>query len=127
MKPEELKYAKTHEWVHVADGVATIGISEFAIEQLNDLVYMELAEVGKEIAAGDSIGEIESVKAVSDVYSPIAGTVVESNAPLADSLDTLKDDAYDKGWLIKLKVTDDGGLGELMDHAAYEKQCAEDH
>lgn len=131
MKPEELKYAKTHEWVHIdessGDKIATLGISSFAIEQLNDLVYMELAPVAKQLNAGDSIGEIESVKAVSDVYSPIAGEVVESNEGLADNLDTLKDDAYGAGWLVKIKVSDDAGLAELMDHAAYEKQCAEEH
>ena len=88
---------------------------------------MELAPVGKQLNAGDSIGEIESVKAVSDVYSPIAGEVVESNAGLADNLDTLKSDAYGAGWLVKIKISDDAGLGELLDHAAYEKQCAEEH
>ena len=130
MNPQDLKYAITHEWVHVDESgdakIATIGISAFAIEQLNDLVYMELAEVGKTVAAGDSIGEIESVKAVSDVYSPIAGEVIESNAALADNLDALKDDAYDGGWLVKIRIADDSGLNALLDHAAYEKQCAEE-
>ena len=126
LKPEELLFAKTHEWTHVADAdggrIATIGISAFAIEQLNDLVYMDLPETGRTVAAGESLGEIESVKAVSDFYSPVAGEVVEVNSPLADSLDTLKEDAYG-GWLVKLKITDDAGLKELMDFETYQKQC----
>ncbi len=130
MKPEELLFAKTHEWVHVTDQAgnqtATVGISAFAIEQLNDLVYVELPPVGKEVKAGEALGEIESVKAVSDIYSPVSGTVTEVNTPLADSLDTLKEDAYDAGWMVKLKISDASGLAELMDHAAYAKQCADE-
>ena len=124
MKPEELKYAETHEWVSVTDGVATIGISDFAVKQLTDLVFMELPEVGATLAAGDSIGEIESVKAVSDMYSPVAGEVVEVNSSLPDQLETLSTDPYGAGWVVKIKIADEGGLEKLMDHAAYTKQCA---
>ncbi len=130
MNPEELLYAKTHEWTHVRDEggtkVATVGISAFAVEQLNDLVYMELPEVGKTVDAGESFGEIESVKAVSDLYSPVGGEVIEVNSPLVDHLDSLKEDPYEGGWIVKIKITDDAGLAQLMDHATYAKQCAEE-
>ncbi|QDV46963.1 Glycine cleavage system H protein [Stieleria neptunia] len=125
----KLLYAETHEWVDVADEggqkIATIGISGFAIEQLNDLVYMELPEVGKTIDAGEEFGEVESVKAVSPLYSPVGGEVIEVHAELPDNLDQLNDDPYDFGWIVKLKIDDESALEKLMDFAAYEKQCAE--
>jgi len=125
----KLRYAETHEWVDVAeDGgnkIATIGISGFALEQLNDLVYMDLPEVGKQLAAGDEFGEVESVKAVSPLYSPVSGEVVEVHAELPDSLDGINEDPYDFGWIIKVKLDDESSLDALMDFAAYEKQCAE--
>lgn len=125
----KLLYAETHEWVDVADDggqkIATIGISSFAIEQLNDLVYMDLPEVGKTVAAGDELGEVESVKAVSPLYSPVGGEIVEVHSELPDNLDGLNDDPYDFGWIVKIKIDDESALGSLMDHAAYEKQCAE--
>ncbi|MGY8770505.1 MAG: glycine cleavage system protein GcvH [Pirellulales bacterium] len=130
MDPASLLYAKTHEWIHVeeADGgkLATIGISSFAIEALKDLVYLELPEVGSSLTAGEPLGEIESVKAVSDIYSPVSGEVVEANTPLIDSLDTMNEDAYGAGWLLKVKITDDSSLANLMDQAAYLKQCEEE-
>ncbi len=125
----KLLYAETHEWVDVAEEggqkIATIGISGFAIEQLNDLVYMELPEVGKKIAAGEEFGEVESVKAVSPLYSPVGGEVIEVHAELPDNLEQLNDDPYDFGWIVKLKIDDESALQNLMDFAAYEKQCAE--
>ncbi|PAY19877.1 glycine cleavage system protein H [Rhodopirellula sp. SM50] len=125
----KLLYAETHEWVDVAEEggqkIATIGISGFAIEQLNDLVYMELPEVGKTIDAGEEFGEVESVKAVSPLYSPVGGEVIEVHAELPDNLDQLNDDPYDFGWIVKLKIEDESALANLMDFAAYEKQCAE--
>ena len=124
LNPAELKYAETHEWVSVSDGVATIGISDFAIKQLTDLVFMELPEVGKTVSAGDSIGEIESVKAVSDMYSPVDGEVIEVNGALPDNLETLNNDPYGEGWAVKIKIADESGLAKLMDHAAYVQQCA---
>lgn len=130
VNPEELRYAKTHEWVHVAEQngakIATIGISAFAVEQLTDLVYIELPEVGKELAAGESCGEIESVKAVSDLYSPVTGEVVEANSSLKDSLETFSEDPYGAGWIAKIRVTDESSLSDLMDYTAYQKQCAEE-
>jgi len=124
----QLRYAETHEWVDAQDNggdtIATIGISAFAIEQLNDLVYMDLPEVGRKLAAGDEFGEVESVKAVSPLYSPVAGEVIDVHSDLPDNLDGLNDDPYDFGWVIKVKL--EGGLPEsLMDHATYQKQCSE--
>lgn len=130
MKPEELLFAKTHEWVHIAeeDGqkIATVGISAFAVEQLTDLVFLELPEVGKQVKANDAFGEIESVKAVSDVYAPVAGEVIEVNSSLTDNLDKFTEDPYGDAWLVKIKVEDEATLTELMDHETYQKQCAEE-
>lgn len=125
----KLLYAETHEWVEVTeqgdDKIATIGISAFAIEQLNDLVYMDLPEVGKIVAAGDEFGEVESVKAVSPLYSPVAGEVIEVHGELPDSLEKLNEDPFGFGWIVKIRVSDAAGLDSLMDQAAYQKQCSE--
>lgn len=130
MSTDNLLFAKTHEWVKVeeSDGakVATVGISAHAIEALNDLVYLELPEVGKEVIAGESFGEIESVKAVSDIYAPVTGEVIEANSALPDNLDSLHEDAYVNGWIAKIKISDDSALADLMDKAGYEKMCAEE-
>ena len=130
MSPDELLYAKTHEWVHVSeeDGakVATVGLSSFALEALTDLVYLQLPEVGAAVKAGESFGEVESVKAVSDLYSPVSGEVVAANTDLSDDLEKLGADPYGAGWLAKIKISDEAALGELMDKAAYDKQCAEE-
>ena len=130
MKPEELLYAKTHEWVHVAPGeggqVATIGISAFAVEALTDLVFLELPSIGRQLKAGESFGEVESVKAVSDLYSPVSGEVIEVNEQLPDNLQWLSDDPYGKGWIVKVRLSDAAELKQLSDHAAYQRQCAEE-
>lgn len=130
MNPETLLFAKTHEWVSLADEdggkVATVGISAFAVEALTDLVFMELPKVGSQVKPQESIAEIESVKAVSDLYSPVEGEVVEVNETLPDNLDTLSEDAFGAGWVCKIRLTSDAGLADLMDHAAYEKVCAEE-
>ena len=130
MKLEELLYADTHEWVLVEDQdaakIATVGISKFAVEQLTDLVYIELPSVGTETQSGKEFGEVESVKAVSPLYSPVDGEVVEVNESLKDALETLNDDAYDGGWMIKVRLSDEASLSKLFDHAAYEKQCADE-
>jgi len=127
---EDLLFAKTHEWVRVedADGgkVATVGLSAFAVEALTDLVFLELPEVGRNVTAGETFGEIESVKAVSDLYSPVAGEVIEVNVDLPDNLEILGEDPYGPGWVAKIKISDDAGLGELLTHADYEKLCAEE-
>ena len=129
MKPEELKYSKTHEWVAVdaATKTAVVGLSAFALEALTDLVYVELPKVGAKVKAGQSFGEIESVKAVSDLYSPVNGEVIAIHEGLAEHLDVLKTDPYGEGWMVKIKLSDDQGLGDLLSHSAYAKQCAEEH
>jgi glycine cleavage system H protein len=129
--PEELLFSKTHEWVSVqADPsgakIATVGLTAFAVEALTDLVYIDLPEVGRQVTAGEPFGEIESVKAVSDLCSPVDGEIVDANTDLVDRLEVLADDPYEAGWLVKIQVTDDSGLTELMDYGAYRKQCAEE-
>ena len=128
MKPEELKFSKTHEWVHVdpATKTATVGLSAFALEALTDLVYVELPKIGTKVKLGQSLGEIESVKAVSDIYSPVNGEVAAVHEGLADHLEILKTDPFGEGWMVKIKLSDDAGLGELLSYSAYQKQCAEE-
>ena len=130
MNPEELLYAETHEWTKVTEEggakIATIGISAFAVEQLTDLVYMDLPEVGQQVTSGGEFGEVESVKAVSPLYTPVAGEVVEVNSSLPANLETLNEDPYGSGWLVKIKISDESGLANLMDYEAYQKQCAEE-
>ena len=117
----DLKFAKTHEWIRPeADGRATVGISAYAVEALTDLVFMQLPAVGKKVKAGESIGEIESVKAVSDFYAPVSGEVVEVNAALPGNLETLGQDPYGAGWLVRLRPTAPADLASLLDQAAYD-------
>lgn len=126
MKPEELLFAESHEWAHVADQdgdkIATVGISAVAVEALTDLVYMELPSVGDAVSAGESFGEVESVKATSDLYCPVDGEIVEVNSSLPDNLETLNTDPYGDGWIIKVKLTNEDALGKLLSHEAYQKQ-----
>lgn len=130
MTPEKLLYAKTHEWVGLetsgGEKIATIGISAFAVEALTDLVFMELPAVGRQVQAGETFGEIESVKAVSDLYSPVTGEIAAVNAELPDHLERLGEDPYGAGWIAKIRVTDEASLKDLLDYAAYRKQCAEE-
>ncbi|MEE8450630.1 MAG: glycine cleavage system protein GcvH, partial [Thermoguttaceae bacterium] len=126
MQPADLKYARSHEWVAVDGEIATVGISDFAVKLLTDLVYIELPQSGSVLSAGDVFGEVESVKAVSDLYAPIGGEVIEVNQPLADDLAVLSDDPYGDGWVMKLRVGDSSGLDALFDRAAYEKYCADE-
>ena len=128
MEPAKLKYAKTHEWVSVDGDVATVGITDFAVKQLTDLVHIELPRLGARFSPAQPFGEVESVKAVSDLYAPVAGEVIEVNKALAGDLAALSDDPYDKGWIIKLRMADKEALARLMDRAAYEAHCAsEEH
>lgn len=124
MDVANLKYAKSHEWVRVEGDVATVGITDFAVKQLTDLVYIDLPNVGRTVQAGETFGEVESVKAVSDLYAPVTGEVVESNQGLADDLDALSQDPFGRGWMVKLRIADPAGLDQLMDRAAYEQHCA---
>ncbi len=126
MNPSDLKFNETHEWAHVAEengtSIATVGISAVAVEALTDLVYMELPKAGSEVVAGQPFGEVESVKATSDLYSPVTGEVVEVNSDLPDNLDTLGSDPYGAGWLVKVRLANDSSLAHLLDHDAYMKQ-----
>ena len=129
MTPEKLLYAKTHEWVNVetlstGEKIATVGISAFALETLTDLVFMELPEVGRQVKAEEPFGEVESVKAVSDLLSPVDGEVVEVNSEIADDLEKLAADPHGAGWLIKVKMSHDAGLSSLMEYSAYKEQCS---
>ena len=117
----DLKFAKTHEWIRPeADGRATVGISAYAVEALTDLVFMQLPAVGKKVKAGESIGEIESVKAVSDMYAPVSGEIVEVNAALPNQLETLGKDPYGAGLIVRIKPDDPAELANLLDRPAYE-------
>ena len=126
MDPAQLRYSPTHEWVHIEGSTATIGISRFAVDQLTDLIMIELPAVGTRLVTGKSFGEIESVKAVSDLYAPIGGEVTEVNTAVVENVQLLADDPYDQGWLIKLKVDDAAETAELLDFAGYEKKLAEE-
>jgi glycine cleavage system H protein len=117
----EPRYTSEHEWIRLDGGVATVGISAYAQEQLGDVVYVELPEVGRKVAAGDNMAVVESVKAASEVYAPVAGEVAEVNAALADKPETINEDAEGTGWFVRLKGIDEAAISALMDAAAYKK------
>ena len=119
--PADLKYAKTHEWARLNDdGSVTVGISDTAQEQLGDMVYVEVPEVGNIVTAAQPCAVVESVKAASDVYAPVAGEIVEVNSHLIDRPETVNQDAYGEGWMFRLRASDTGEMEELMDAGAYE-------
>jgi glycine cleavage system H protein len=123
--PDNLKYYKEHDWVRVeSDGTAVVGITEFAAESLGDIVFVELPEPGTEIKQFDKLGEIESVKAVSDLYTPIGGRVIESNQAVTEAPETVNDSPYDAGWLIKIELSDAGEMDNLLSAAEYETLLA---
>ena len=124
MDPKTLKYAKSDEWVSLEGDIATIGITDFAVQALTDLVYIDLPAVGRKLQAGQPFGVVESVKAASDMYSPVTGEVIEANTRLSDDLGKLSDDPFGAGWLMKVKVTDRNLPAGLMDRAGYEKHWA---
>jgi glycine cleavage system H protein len=118
--PADLRYSKNHEWARAnQDGSVTIGITDHAQDQLGDLVYVEVPEQGREVEADEACAVVESVKAASDVYAPIAGTVIESNEDLADKPEVVNQDAYGEGWLIRLKPASSDAMNALMDADAY--------
>jgi glycine cleavage system H protein len=121
-----LKYAKSHEWILVDGLTATVGITDFAVHQLTDLVHIELPRTGRSIRQGEAFGEVESVKAVSDLYAPASGEIVAVNEALADDLGVLSTDPFGKGWMIKLKLADSSSLSNLLDRSAYEAHCADE-
>jgi glycine cleavage system H protein len=125
--PGELKYAKSHEWARLEeDGTVTVGISDHAQDALGDVVFVELPEEGAELAAGDEAGVVESVKAASDIYAPVSGTVIAVNGGLEETPETVNSDPYNDGWFFKLKPTDSGELAKLLDAEAYQQHCSED-
>lgn len=126
MSKEDALYTKTHEYALVEGDVATIGISEFAVQHLSDLVFIDLPDVGNEIAAEEQFGEIESVKAVGELASPVSGEIIEVNEPLEDDLSVLAEDPMEAGWIIKVKMSDPSETENLMDYAAYTKFLEEE-
>jgi glycine cleavage system H protein len=124
MNPKDLKYTESHEWARLQGDVVTVGITAHAAHNLSDLVYLDLPDVGDTVNAGSSFGEIESVKAVSDLNSPVDGEVVEVNEGLTDSLATINEDPYGDGWMIKVRMRG-GAPASLLDADAYEKLIAE--
>ena len=125
--PADLKYANSHEWVRLdSNNIVTIGISDYAQEKLGDVVFVELPDDGAEILAGDSVAVVESVKAASDIYTPVTGTVVEVNSALEDAPEQINTDSYEDGWLFKVNISDPEELLDLMDADSYADQCAEE-
>lgn len=125
--PKGLRYSREHEWVAVEDNLATVGITDYAQEQLGDVVYVELPEVGAQVTKDDPFGVVESVKAVSDVFAPVSGTVTEVNGPLADSPETVNEDPYGDAWMIRVELSDANELEDLMTDAEYQAFLKEEH
>jgi len=123
--PQGLRYSQEHEWVSVNGDIATIGITDYAQEQLGDVVYVELPAIGKVLNKDDTFGVVESVKAVSDIYAPISGTVTEVNADLPNSPELVNVDPYGKAWMIRVQLRNPQEVDELMDAAAYQKFVAD--
>jgi len=120
--PSDLRYAKSHEWLKpAADGTALVGITDYAQSSLGDITYVQLPKVGATFAAGQTFGVVESVKAASDLYLPVAGTVIEVNTALDSAPETVNQDAYTGGWILKLKLADPASVSTLLDAAAYGK------
>lgn len=124
--PIELRYSREHEWVAVDNNIATIGITDYAQEQLGDVVYVELPEVGTAVTKDDAFGVVESVKAVSDIYAPVTGTVTAVNADLADSPETVNEDPYGDAWMIRVEMSDPAELDDLMTAAEYQQFIEEE-
>jgi len=125
--PQELKYTRSHEWVLAGDdGQVTVGITDHAQELLGDMVFIELPEIDHELSAGDECSVVESVKAASDIYAPVTGTIVAVNENLADAPELINEDPYGEGWMFRMKISDAGQLDELLDAASYEVVEAEE-
>lgn len=121
--PQDLYYAKTHEWVRVDDDIATVGITDFAQNQLSDLTFVELPEVGSVVEAGDEVAVLESVKAASDIYAPVAGEIVEINEMLEDAPELINNKPYEGGWLFKMKFEKEEEVDDLLSGEAYDELC----
>ena len=117
--PEDLRYSKDHEWARLEGGQVRIGVTDYAQDALGDVVFVQVPDVGRAVALGDSFSEVESTKSVSDIYAPVTGTIVEVNAELSDAPQRLNEDPYGEGWLCVITLDDPSQLDELMDAAAY--------
>ncbi|GAV24499.1 glycine cleavage system protein H [Carboxydothermus islandicus] len=124
--PKDLKYSREHEWIKVDGNIGVIGITDFAQKSLGDIVFIELPGVGDEISAGDSFGVVESVKAASDLYAPVSGKVVEVNEEVIESPQLVNEDPYGKGWMIKVEISNEAELDELLSPEDYEKLLEEE-
>ena len=124
--PEDLRYSKEHEWVLVEDKVATVGVTDYAQEQLGDIVFVEMPAIGDKVSKEDAFGVVESVKAVSDIYAPVSGKVLEVNDDLPDNPEMVNEDPYGDGWMIKIEMNDAEELQDLMTAAEYEEYVAEE-
>ncbi len=118
--PEDLKYTKEHEWVRLKGNIATIGITDWAQDQLGDIVFVELPEEGESVEKSDTFGVVESTKSVNDVYVPLSGKVVEVNDPLLDSPEIINEDCYNEGWMVRIEMSDKSELDDLMNAEEYE-------
>ncbi len=125
MVPQDLRYTKEHEWVRIEGDLATVGITDFAAEQLGDVVFVDLPEVGRTVAQFAAVGVIESVKAVSDLFAPVGGEVVETNAELTSRPELLNSDPFGQGWMLRIRLDDRAALDGLLDLAAYEALTSE--
>jgi glycine cleavage system H protein len=125
MYPSDLRYTKEHEWVRLQGNVATIGITDYAQQELGDVVFVELPKIGAKLAAGKTLGTVESVKAVSEIYCPVSGEVTEVNSALTDAPEIINKDPHGQAWMIRLKVDDPGAVSALMDAAAYQAFISE--
>lgn len=123
--PEDLKYSKEHEWIRVKGKVAIIGITDYAQDQLGDIVMVELPAEGEPVTKDDAFGVVESVKSVSDIFAPVSGKVMEANDPLSDSPGVINEDCYGEGWLVRIEMSNPSDLDDLMDAKAYEAFLAE--
>ena len=124
--PDDLKYTKEHEWCRIQGNRAVVGITDHAQDALGDIVYVELPEVGDSVKKGESFGVVESTKAVSELFSPVTGKVVEVNDPLSDAPETINEDPYEEGWMIRVEFADSKETDSLMDAAAYRKFLEEE-
>lgn len=127
MRPDDMLFTQSHEWLKKEGDIAVIGITDFAVQQLSDLVYIDLPKAGKILKSGEPFGEIESVKAVSDLVSPVSGEIIEVNSNLSSNLDAIVKDTYGAGWVIKVKMSNPSELTNLISKDAYDKLCETEH
>lgn len=123
--PSDCKYSESHEWHKLEGDTVTVGITQFAVDELTDITYVELKSAGDTIDAGETIGEVESVKATSDIYSAVGGEIIEVNDALSDDPSLINSDPYSKGWLVKIRTSDTSPLDNLLDKAAYDEKYAD--